>query len=310
MSRYSRILLILSEANKFTPALHQARALAKVSGAELRIHLHVDHRSIDALNHLSKTMADMAQASVLFHFRDWLEEIIFDLREFGITASGDVHWENHDAKSILISALDWHPDLLIKDVIRSSTLRALLTVSIDHDLLRLSPFPLYLVHRQEEGLPKSVVAAVDPSHPWHRHGALNERVIQAGLEHSSVVHASFRLLSIFESDIDGSANSNDEYESQRQTHRFKLAKLGQKFGVESEQIYVHYGAPALRLAHLVRESGAQLLVIGSLCRLGLFHFFSASVAARLLEEVHCDLLAIKPAGYARDFAMTLKERKA
>lgn len=301
MSRYHRILLILSDVNQPTPALHKARALATASGAELRIHLHVDHRSIDALSYVNKTVANMAQATRLFHYRDWLEEIVFDLRECGFSASGDVHWENHDAKSILMSTLDWRPDLIIKDVAKSTGLRTLFPISIDHDLLRLCPFPLYLVHREEKGLPLSVAAAVDPSHAWHRHGALNERVIRAGLQYSSVANARFTLLSVFDHYTDSAITSNDKYESKRHTHKSQITTLGQHFGVAPEQIYVHYGDAAQRIARLVHESGVQLLVIGSLCRLGLLHLFSASVAAKLLDEVNCDLLAIKPAGYANEF---------
>jgi universal stress protein E len=300
MSQFHRILLILSSGALETPALKRARVLAKTCGAELQIHLYVQHRAIDVLRHINKDVAGMAQESALFHCREWLDEMIYDLNTTGITASGRVYWENRDAESILVNALNWRPDLLIKDAGKATALRALLPVSVDHDLLRMCPFPLYLVHGGGPGLPRKVIAAVDPTHPWHSAGGLNEKVMRAAMEFALQADACLELFSAFGIDAH-SVRANDEYELQRQQHKNALEKLVRKFGVAPEHVHVFYGEPAPTLAQQVFISGAELLVIGSLCRLGLKRFVAGSVADRLVDEVACDLLALKPAGFDEEF---------
>lgn len=302
MGPYRRILLILSSGAEETPALHRACALAKASGAQLQIHLYAHHRLIDALGHVSKNVAGMAQATVLAQYRDWLEETVFELHECGLTVSGQVYWEHADAESILNRALDWAPDLLIKDAGRATALRAVLPLSVDHELLRLCPFPLYLVHGGGEDLPKKIVVAVDPAHPWHCDGALNERIIFAARDYALQADASMELLSVCSADTDRNVHNNDEYEQQRLAHKMGLAMLVKKFGVAAQHIHVHHGEAVSTLAREVRASGAGLLVIGSLCRSGIGRLVAGSVAARLVDEIDCDLLAVKPAGFDAVFA--------
>jgi universal stress protein E len=74
-----------------------------------------------------------------------------------------------------------------------------------------------------------------------------------------------------------------------------------KFGVAPEHIHVFYGDPAATLAQKASISGAELLVIGSLCRLGLGRFVAGSVAGQLIDAVNCDLLALKPDGFDEEF---------
>lgn len=305
MSQYRRILLILSSGAVETPALHRAHALAKISGAELRIDLYAPHRAVEALGHVNKNLASMAQASVLSQCRDWLEEIIFDLRECELSVQGQVYWEHADAESILTRALDWQPDLLIKDAGRATALRTLLPISVDHDLLRLCPFPLYLVHGERNGVPKKVVAAVDPAHSWHRDGALNERVMKAARDYALQADASLELLSVFGADADHGATGNEDYERQRLAHRTQLAALVKSYGVAADKTHVYYGDAAHTLAREARAAGVELLVIGSLCRRGLARIVAGGVAAQLVDELDCDLLAVKPAGFEGDFVSVL-----
>jgi universal stress protein E len=197
MSQFHRILLVLSSGAQETPALRRARALAKACGAELQIHLYVQHRTIDALHHVNRFVADMAQASVIFHCREWMDEMVYDLNSYGVTTTGHVYWEHQDAESILVNAIDWRPDLLIKDAGKMTALRALLPISVDHDLLSMCPFPLYLVHGGGSELPRKVMAAVDPMHPWHTDGKLNERVMLAAMKYALQTDANLELLSVF-----------------------------------------------------------------------------------------------------------------
>lgn len=302
MKRYRRILLFLGTAGTTTAAFHKARALAKASGAELRIHLHIDPRATDAISHVSRSLSGMMQSSLLFHYRDWLEEVLFDLRDYGISASGDVHWEGHDARSILRNAFSWRPDIFMKDAAAMSLLHAILPTSLDHDLLRLCPFPFYLVHGTEDSLPLNVAIAVDPSRKIHTQGSLNQRAILAGLGYSSIVDAKFSLLSVFDRDADRSISSAEEYESRRVSHKSWLATLGERFGVPGDDIHVCYGDATQCITRSIRDLGIQLLVTGSLCRNGLSHLLSHSVASTLLQDLRCDLLAVKPAGYEATFS--------
>ncbi|TXH03185.1 MAG: hypothetical protein E6R07_12845 [Nevskiaceae bacterium] len=301
MSAYRRILVVLDHDANETPALHRAVALARASGAELRIRLYARNRTADALDHMNHRLAGIAQESALSRCRDWLEDLRFELQESGLRVQTEVQWQTADAINILNHALDDAPDLLVKDAGRASRLRTLVPISVDHELLRLCPFPLYLVHREGHRLPEKVAAAVDPQHPWHRDRALNERVLRAARDCASQSSASLELFSVFTPAPPHAASDAATAVPARAAYQAELERLAARYGAASARTHTLDGEPVQALTAAVHTHDVDLLVIGSLCRRNLTVVVAGSVAARLIDTVDCDVLAIKPAGFEQDF---------
>jgi universal stress protein A len=82
-----------------------------------------------------------------------------------------------------------------------------------------------------------------------------------------------------------------EHEADKQA-RVLLHELTVSYGLPPESAYVRHGAPHLEIQDLIRERGADLLVIGTHGKQGL-KLLLGSVANAVLHGVTCDVLAVR-----------------
>lgn len=64
--------------------------------------------------------------------------------------------------------------------------------------------------------------------------------------------------------------------------------------VPKDRLWIQLGRPELVIGEALKESGADLLVIGTHARDGFSRFVLGSVASRLLAELDCDTLTVPP----------------
>lgn len=86
-------------------------------------------------------------------------------------------------------------------------------------------------------------------------------------------------------------------QNQRELLRQQLVERLSEDGVSlaNERLQVHVGSPEGVIGEALRQSGADLLVLGTHAREGLSRFFLGSVASRLLATVDSDALVVPPA---------------
>ena len=57
------------------------------------------------------------------------------------------------------------------------------------------------------------------------------------------------------------------------------------------------GNPGALIVDLARKKRIELVVMGTVCRTGLAGFFIGNTAEKVLQEVDCSVLAVKPDGF-------------
>ena len=82
-------------------------------------------------------------------------------------------------------------------------------------------------------------------------------------------------------------------------HRKYLRTLLEQVDVTELKPHLHLieGDPVERIPDLVMEQGIDLLVMGTVCRTGLAGFFIGNTAEKVLSEVNCSVLTVKPKGF-------------
>jgi len=73
----------------------------------------------------------------------------------------------------------------------------------------------------------------------------------------------------------------------------RLAKLADALGVPEKQIYLKIGQPKNEILEVVKECGADLILVGSHGRHGIGLLLLGSTANAILHYAECDVLAIK-----------------
>jgi universal stress protein A len=72
----------------------------------------------------------------------------------------------------------------------------------------------------------------------------------------------------------------------------KLAALGEKFGLAPEYLHILHGSPANEIHRFAKETGSQLIVIGTHGQKG-FQLLLGSTANAVLHGAGCDVLSVR-----------------
>ena len=78
--------------------------------------------------------------------------------------------------------------------------------------------------------------------------------------------------------------------------RIGLNKILQATTIPAERRYLKGGHPADTIRQVVAETGADIVVMGSMSRSGLQRLLIGNTADKLLYRLPCDLLLVKPSG--------------
>jgi universal stress protein E len=84
----------------------------------------------------------------------------------------------------------------------------------------------------------------------------------------------------------------------RTKHTEAVAQLCKRHGVPLERMHVQQGSTRELLLELTQQIRADAVVMGAISRSGLKGLFIGNTAEDVLDRLHCDLIIVKPAGFA------------
>jgi universal stress protein E len=309
MSQQSPICMVIVDRDLvLTPGLVRAAALARKSGDRLLL----------ALFEFNRTLARAASQgfdleAYLCGRREKLEALAERLRRDGIAVATHLFWDHPIMARTLLAVLAERPAMVIKDVRREGALKRVLFTPADLDLLRQCAAPLMLVHCGTHGLPRRILAAVDPLDEQGRPHELTARVLNAANRLAmqcdaalDVVHA-FEYMPPFADAEFGWLPDLGQIEQFRALHLDALQELGKKFGIPAERLHLLDGIPGWTIAEFVTTNQIDVVVMGSIQRNFLQRLSIGSVAEDLLQRLDCDVLVLKPQGFAERLRTELEQ---
>lgn len=295
MQDIKKILVFVTARTEGSPALEQARRIAKATGAEIEL--------VDVIGELPMTLRAPG-----FGYPDLLETLKKEAYEALEGAAAPIR--HADGTPVSAKALYGKPflevtrevlrgehDLVLLDARRDGSLHLWGTTAMR--LFRVCPAPVWAVHPERSGACRKVLAAVDPLSGYDEENALNRRILEAALDVARlqqaelhVVHAwgeqeeSPELLVRFEERMKAAA---------REALDALLAPYSDK--IPAERVHLVAGRPAEGIHQVVRDENVDLLVMGTLVRTGIQGVLIGNTAEKLLGQVECSILALKPDGY-------------
>ncbi|WP_339492570.1 MULTISPECIES: universal stress protein [unclassified Pseudomonas] len=296
MGQYQRLLLIVEPDLHPSVAMRRACALARASGAALHLCAFVQP---PARTHLWGEKTDEANEQRYLHrYRRWMVEEAVLLKEEGLDVTTHVVWTLHPLLDILRYVEQFQPDLLIKDVTLEPLLKRVFATPLDCHLLRDCPVPVHLVNQAVHGLPRRVVAAVDPSDP--EADALNERIVQTATALARQCDASLHLL--YACDLSPAFNGDasllvgawddDFVDALRESLHAAFINLAGRCGVPAERRHFIVGLPVPVIHEFIDEFEADVVVMGTAHRAGLERLIG-STTERALYSLPGSVLAVK-----------------
>lgn len=199
-------------------------------------------------------------------------------------------------------------DLVAKGADNTSAATRLFSAGTDLNLQRKCPCPVWLLKPEESAERGRIVAAVDLQPDDADHQQLNQLIVEAAL---AIAQADQRELEVVNTwELAGESAMRclagvPEQTIERYARDIEQLHKGwmDEFLAPHQADYDRCRGRVLRgpveevLPDLLDSEPASLLVMGTQARLGIPGFFIGNSAERILEEVRCSILTIKPAGF-------------
>ena len=207
-------------------------------------------------------------------------------------------------EAILRRARRMEADLIIIEERKHGQFARALLRQTDFELIRRSPVPLLIVKGTKAWRAPRVLAAIDPFHAHDKPRALDARIVAAAGGFAKTLggalHAAYVYWPLAESfpNVVIEPTVMAVTPAQVKTYESELRKrFGQsvgEYGIGPKNRHLRRGDPALELELLVRALKIRLLVMGAVSRSGLKQLFIGHTAERVLDNVSCDVLIVKP----------------
>lgn len=181
--------------------------------------------------------------------------------------------------------------------------------SIQMQLLRHCPCAVWIVKADSKPNAQQILAPVDIEFEDHEEATINHAIVAAASEIAQKDCKSLTFMHVWslygESYLSarGGLTKKDIKSLRKQRKRELKQKLTELVKQKDWRVGMvdivlpRNKLPATEIVKAVQKNNIELLIMGTLCRTGLEGFFIGNTAEKILSEVSCSVLALKPTGF-------------
>lgn len=312
MQRFKNILAYINLAEDEHPALDRGLRLARLNNAALTAMTVIEEHPAPAHAVLRSIYVKGALATIEHECRNQLEELVQPVRDVGLEVETVV---SHGSTFIEVirAALQREHDLVIKTVSSEGIFHRTFFGSIDMHLLRKCPTPLWLI---EPGEPETFRRILVPLDPTMEHGIkhnLGMNLLKLATSLADMDGAELMIVHAWHAYEEEKLKRHmkpkqfEEYlstwsqESSKRAWNF-VSSFGRE--IKPKSLHLVQGEPGFVIPKFAKDHDIDLVVMGTLGRLGQHGMFIGDTAERILNRLECSVLAAKPAGFVSPVELT------
>ena len=305
MQRFKKILLV-SDEEKGGVAFERAVSLAKTNQAQLTVVEVIEEIPRGLYMSITVMTPEELRKLFLVDRQKCLEQLIAPIQQKIDRVTTKV-LTGIPFLEIIREVLRNKHDLVIMTAEGRGKIKEVLFGSTSLHLMRKCPCPVWVIKSTHYKQYTRILAAVDsdPSNDEERN-SLNAKIMDlatslALLEQSElhVFHAwDVYRETVLKSNISHLVVDKLAHDTLQQ-HRQQFDKLLGKYPLENLKCQLHFleGKAGTLLPELAKEKQIDLIVMGTVCRTGLEGFFIGNTAEKVLQQVNCSVLTVKPEGF-------------
>jgi universal stress protein E len=316
-TRIKRILVAVKDPDHAPRAqLRKAATLARASGAVLEIFHAIAQNEIDDEvrgREIPETTAELIQAlnaQALRRLQRLARAAVFAGLRVEVTPS----WDFPPHEAVIRRAVSTNADLIVAAAQPQQFAGRLVLANTDWELIRHSPVPVLIVKSERDYRKPAVIAAIDPFHARAKPTRLDARILATasalgrllkGATHS--FHAYMPLVAMAPGPSGMPLMLPPELEDvhgEQVDKRFRRAC--ERAHIPPARRHLNMGLEGDELSSVVKRLDAGIVVMGAVSRSGLRRVFIGNTAERILDDLGCDVLVVKPA----DFKSQVSRRRA
>lgn len=300
---FQHLLVVLDANQDEQKALSRALHLARLQPARLTLFLSIYDFAYEMTTMLSGEEREQMRESLIQDRKEWIANCLQQHNVGQHQIDICVQWHHRPFEAIIQKAMHSQCDLIVKGTRKHDTLHSVIFTPTDWHLLRKAPCPVLLVKDHEWPQHSSVLAAVNAGSDSEIHQALNDEILRSAAYIGKKLNSHLHLVNCYPGAPSAIAVEIPEFDthqyqvSVREHHEQALADIARRADVEFSGLHLCEGLPDTEIPKVANELDAELVVLGTIGRTGITAALLGNTAEHVIEQLNCDLLAIKPPGF-------------
>lgn len=292
MIAYRHILAVVDTRSPTQDALRKALILADKTHAKLTL-LEVPHKHtlLSRLTHSSSSISPF-----VVH-----ENIIEQYRVQGIEIESKTRLNNSVSKAILeeLEQEQEQYDLVILNYKHHHPLFHEFSFADEWRLLRESDVAVMLVGANEWGENGHILTAIETDDGSHQHNTFNQKLLDETEHIASLLSSDIHLVNCFLDQNISMAITPPKVKHHRlnnqSRHWINLVDSARSHQIENSHLHLEEGLPDHIIPNMAEKCGASIVILGAGEHHGLFSQFKGHTSEHIIDQLNCDIFAIKPA---------------
>jgi len=307
MKRFKNILFVADFNAKQQVAVDRAVSLARQNNARLTVFTVVKGLPADIRMAVTVMPPQELLALVIDDYQKKANELVATIRQQGVDSRSQVV-SGTPFLEIIRQVLRGEHDLVILVAEGKGGVKERLFGSTSMHLMRKCPCPVWVIKPSASARYNRILAAVDAAgdFPDIEHDSLNPLIMQLASSLAQMDGSELHLVQVWSVFGEGYMEVRGEL-SEKSVRKWRKECKKQcaihlndlLMSVNLKGLRVHRHLPRNDDAHkaiikLAKRKKIELLVMGTVCRTGLSGFFIGNTAEKVLSEVNCSVLTVKP----------------
>jgi universal stress protein E len=303
MEQYQNILVVIDPTTEDQKALKRAVEFAQRNGAKLTAFLSIFDFSYEMTTMLSSDEREIMRKSVIADRQLWLDSIIAETHTLDLTIDSKVVWHNRPFEAIIEQVLTNKHDLVIKGTHQHDKFKSVIFTPTDWHILRKCPCPILLVKDHIWPENGNILAAINIGSDDTEHQSLNKKITETANALSKIINANVHLVNSYPGTPVNIAIEIPEFDSSEYNdtmlkhHQQAMLEHAKLFSIAQENTYVEEGLPETVIENMSQKLDAELVILGTVGRTGISAALIGNTAEHVIDQLNCDVLALKPEGY-------------
>jgi len=329
MDMYKNILVVIDPTTTEQKALKRAIDLASrinIAAPEMEVNItaffSIFDFSYEMTTILSRGERDNMRQMVIDEKQQWLDDIISvnnvsannvsvdntSVNKSPINITSLVVWHNRPFEAIINQVIEHTYDLVIKGTHQHDKFKSVVFTPTDWHLLRKCPCPVLLVKEHEWPEQGNIVAALNVGSDEVEHISLNEKITKQAKNIAQLTAANVHLVNSYPGTPVNIAIEIPEFDASEYNsamlahHKEAMNKHANSFDIPLSNTHVEEGLPEAVIEAIALKVDAELVILGTIGRTGISAALIGNTAEHVIDQLNCDVLALKPEGYISPMA--------
>jgi universal stress protein E len=304
-----RILVAVKDVRgKRSRTIRKAVTVARSLGASLELfHAITEPVAVEALM-MSGISVQKFENNERQRYLKRLERLAAPLRQRGLQVTTAAEWDYPVHEAVVRRAIHIKADLIVAERHATKHVAPWLLRYSDWELLRQSPVPVLVVKTAKLYESPRILAAIDPAHAFAKTAQLDEAILGLGAELAAATRGRLHVMHTYvptlmgltpaELSVPDATAQIIALSAQDARKRFDQALRAARLGSlppSRRHVIAQHAIDAI--PRLAAELDASVVVMGAISRSGLKRMAFGNTAERVLDDLPCDLLIVKPRGF-------------